>query len=437
MGVYAMKHIVLNGIIFFSCIASPLKSATPNVLEQLRIKSLAVPENTRRFLPSLISQDTLREAAEKFAMKQLVVHRSTPWVEKNRASFALIAQKLIIPADSTVLFFGDLHGNLHSLMRMLHSCIVQGIMNNEYKIIQPNTYFIFLGDYVDRGFYSAESLYTLLQLANNNPENVILLRGNHEDEMLNQQFGFAQEIETKFPTLQTRERSLIYHVFDLMPSVLYLGSQNGNHTDLIQCCHGGIEIGFNPHELLASSSKKVFQAISKLDRTMPIRLLPQALKKDVLTHIPAHEIVACACQKPTDPINCGLLWNDFIEKDSHYTCSTVDYKEGRGWILGKKLTEYILSSQSTPHVTIHAVFRSHQHHGPMLDMLKQNSGLVSLWKGLVYTFVSCPIARLNMNFDSYGILKIGSNFNQWQLTHCIITPQAIEQNIIAHPFAVT
>lgn len=432
-----MKHIVLNGIIFFSCIASPLKSATPNVLEQLRIKSIAVPENTRRFLPSLISQDKLHEAAETFAMKQLISHRSTPWIEKNRAPLSLIAQKLIIPADSTVLFFGDIHGNIHSLMRMLHSCIVQGIMNDEYKIIQPNTYFIFLGDYVDRGFYSAESLYTLLQLANNNPENVILLRGNHEDEMLNQQFGFAQELEIKFPTAQTRDRSLIYHVFDLMPSVLYLGSQNGNHTDLIQCCHGGIEIGFNPHELLASSSKKVFQSISKLDRTMPIRLLPQAIKKDLLVRIPAHEIVTCACRKPTDPINCGLMWNDFIEKDSHYTCSTVDYKEGRGWILGKKLTEHILSLHSTPNATIHGVFRAHQHHGPMLDMLKQNSGLVSLWNGLVYTFVSCPIARLNMNFDSYGILKIATNFNQWQLTQCVITPQSIEHKTIAHPFAVS
>ncbi|OQA36045.1 MAG: Calcineurin-like phosphoesterase [Candidatus Dependentiae bacterium ADurb.Bin331] len=408
-----------------------------NSFDAVRMKTLAVPENTRQFLPPLITQEQLRTAAETFVMKQLALQRTTPWVEKNRAPLSLIAQKLIIPAQSTVLFFGEIHGNIHSLMRMLHSCIAQGIMNNEYKIIQPNTYFIFLGDYVDRGFYSTETLYTLLQFSNVNPDRVILLRGNHEDEMLNQKFGFAQELEIKFSALQTRDRSLIHHVFDLMPSVLYLGSASGNHTDLIQCCHGGIEIGYNPHDLLSMQAQKAFQSITKLDRTMPIRLLPQLIKKEVLAQIPANEILACSCHKPTEPVNCGLLWNDFIEKDAHYTCSAVGYQEGRGWIIGKKLAEHILSTHSTPHATIHAVFRAHQHHGPMLEMLKTNRGLVSLWNGLVYTFASCPIARLNMNFDSFGVLKTARSFDQWQLTQCIITPQAIEHKDIPHPFIVT
>jgi protein phosphatase len=65
------------------------------------------------------------------------------------------------------IIIGDIHGDLLSLRRAL-----------EYY--KDNEYLIFLGDYLDRGEHQIEVLYKILKLKLEDPERVILLRGNHE-----------------------------------------------------------------------------------------------------------------------------------------------------------------------------------------------------------------------------------------------------------------
>lgn len=71
--------------------------------------------------------------------------------------------------NQNVYIIGDLHGNYSSL---------DFIRNKIYK--DPDDLFIFLGDYVDRGNNSIEVFIDLAELKIQNPENIILLSGNHE-----------------------------------------------------------------------------------------------------------------------------------------------------------------------------------------------------------------------------------------------------------------
>lgn len=73
------------------------------------------------------------------------------------------------------LVVGDLHGDLESLIEILNeSQFIEKMDRN------PDAFAIFLGDYGDRGPFSAEIYYTLLRLKLQFPRQVILLRGNHE-----------------------------------------------------------------------------------------------------------------------------------------------------------------------------------------------------------------------------------------------------------------
>ncbi|KAH0572160.1 Serine/threonine-protein phosphatase [Spironucleus salmonicida] len=109
---------------------------------------------------------------------------------------------------------GDLHGTYISLLEIL-----PGTINKDDK-------FIFLGDYVDRGFFSVEILYVLLSLLIQYPNNIILLRGNHETESMSSQNGFFLELFIKFVNQQYSNckeflelYSLFLQLFNSLPIV--------------------------------------------------------------------------------------------------------------------------------------------------------------------------------------------------------------------------
>jgi len=94
---------------------------------------------------------------------------------KNGEKYFEVQGRLIrLPETSEAVIVGDLHGDLHSLKTILKK-------SRFYRRVRTSDILmIFLGDYVDRGPKQLEILMKLMELQEKYPENIILIRGNHE-----------------------------------------------------------------------------------------------------------------------------------------------------------------------------------------------------------------------------------------------------------------
>jgi hypothetical protein len=388
----------------------------------------ARPETTTTFYPSMVPEDdviyfleeTVSLAKDELLFNDLWVNKKSPYNPHffntaSHANFKPFMQKMIVPAGSTIFAWGDTHGCVHSLIRTLQQLQKWDYLDDNFMITQPDTYLIYLGDCVDRGCYGLEVLYILMRLKAANPDNVILIRGNHEDEHINRTVPYVR-FHDELTQKQFRQKNKLYRLYDMLPPVLYIGSGNEDDRAFIMCCHGGLEIGLRPTALLTAPDDVCFMAINGLNRQEMIDNLPARMKDSLCSIVPPHARTNMRINTPTKPVCFGYMWSDFLIEDPK---ELVRCPRHGGWSYGKELTQHLLDRDGGPKHCIKSILRAHQHQGIMQQHIVAHHGYHSMWDGLVYTVLSAPAIKLSppCHYDSMMKITTGATWQDWKFTH--------------------
>ena len=126
----------------------------------------------------------------------------------------------VVTVKPPVTICGDIHGQFKDLQELFK------IGGNV-----PYTNFLFMGDYVDRGSQSIETVSYLFCLKLKYPDNITLLRGNHESSSINQLFGFRDEVISRYGSDAVWKTYC--QTFNYLPLAALVGGK-------ILCVHGGL-----------------------------------------------------------------------------------------------------------------------------------------------------------------------------------------------------
>ena len=221
----------------------------------------------------------------------------------------------VVPLSPPLLLIGDLHGQFYDLLNLFDQA-GQPAEGRRY---------LFLGDYVDRGMFGCETVFYLFALKLAFPEQVTLLRGNHESREITEFFNFEQEAFVKY---DEEVYVAIMDAFDALPLAALVDTPSyGRYL----CLHGGI--GPSLTSLADIDTVNRFQ------------------------------------EPPESGPFCDLLWSDPIDKEEYPQMTdeafdTFDFlsndARGVGWIFGKTaLRRFLDANGLTCLVRAHEV----QQHG--------------------------------------------------------------------------
>lgn len=140
------------------------------------------------------------------------------------AKAIFMQQPNLLELEAPIKICGDIHGQYSDLLRLF-----------EYGGFPPQANYLFLGDYVDRGKQSLETICLLLAYKIKHPENFFLLRGNHECASINRIYGFYDECKRRF---NVRLWKVFTDCFNCLPVAALIDEK-------ILCMHGGLSPELN------------------------------------------------------------------------------------------------------------------------------------------------------------------------------------------------
>ena len=193
-----------------------------------------------------------------------------------KAKEIFIEESNVQNVSAPVIICGDIHGQIYDLLELFKK---GGDI--------PNSRYIFMGDYVDRGYNGVEVLELLLALKIKYPEHITLLRGNHESRQICFAYGFYEEITRKYGNANAWE--YFTDLFDYLPLAALVEGK-------IFCVHGGL----SPY-------------ISTIDQ---IRLINRKM------------------EIPREGVFCDLMWSDPDDIETWIISC-----RGAGWIYGWKVVD--------------------------------------------------------------------------------------------------
>ncbi|PQP93820.1 putative protein phosphatase 2A-3 [Prunus yedoensis var. nudiflora] len=173
-------------------------------------------------------------------------------------------------------YLWDIHGQFHDLAELFR---IGGKC--------PDTNYLFMGDYVDRGYYSVETVTLLVALKVRYPQRITILRGNHESRQITQVYGFYDECLRKYGNANVWK--IFTDLFDYFPLTALVESE-------IFCLHGGL-----------SPSIETLDNIRNFDRVQEV---------------------------PHEGPMCDLLWSDPDDR-----CGWGISPRGAGYTFGQDISE--------------------------------------------------------------------------------------------------
>ncbi|KAF7488670.1 Serine/threonine-protein phosphatase 4 catalytic subunit [Sarcoptes scabiei] len=209
-----------------------------------------------------------------------------------KAREILLEESNVQRVDAPVTVCGDIHGQFYDLKELFK---VGGDV--------PTTNYLFMGDFVDRGFYSVETFLLLLALKVRYPDRITLIRGNHESRQITQVYGFYDECLRKYGTSTVWRYCT--EVFDYLSLSAIIDGK-------IFCVHGGL-----------SPSIQTLDEIRVIDR-----------KQEV----------------PHDGAMCDLLWSD-PEESAGWGMSP----RGAGYLFGSDVVQQFNTANN-----LNLICRAHQ-----------------------------------------------------------------------------
>ncbi|KAH8283462.1 hypothetical protein KR018_002984 [Drosophila ironensis] len=203
-----------------------------------------------------------------------------------------LSQPMLLELNAPVKICGDLHGQFKDLLRLF-----------QQSGYPPGSNYLFLGDYVDRGENSVETLTLLLTYKLRYPETFFLLRGNHESSDVNRVYGFFDECKRRYSIKLWRA---FVDCYECMPVAAIV-------ADRIFCVHGGLS--------------------------------PELKNLDEIRHLRRPTDV------PNDGLMCDLLWSDPDESTGAWAAND----RGVSYTFGPMIVEGFLQ-----HFNFNLIVRAHQ-----------------------------------------------------------------------------
>jgi len=244
----------------------------------------------------------------------------------------LMEESNVQPVNSPVTVCGDIHGQFYDLVELFRK-------GGEI----PKTNYVFMGDFVDRGHHSVETLQLLLCYKARYPQSITLLRGNHECRQVTQVYGFYDECFRKYGSANAWKYCT--EVFDYLTLACVIDGS-------VLCVHGGLS-----------------PVISTLDQ---IRLLERN-----------QEI-------PHEGPFCDLMWSDPEDIETWGVS-----QRGAGWLFGSKVT-----SQFNHVNGLELICRAHQLVQEGYKYMFPEKNLITVWSAPNYCYRCGNVASI-LAFDEH------------------------------------
>ena len=263
-----------------------------------------------------------------------------------KAKELFIEESNVVIIDAPITICGDIHGQFDDLTELFV---------NGGKC--PETNYLFMGDFVDRGFNSVETFLLLLALKVRYPDRITLIRGNHETRQITQVYGFYDECMRKYGSINVWRYCT--EIFDYLPISAIIDEK-------IFCIHGGL-----------SPTIDTIDEIRNIDR-----------KQEV----------------PHDGAMCDLLWSDPDQDQKGFGISP----RGAGYLFGEDVVNTFEEINK-----IDLIARAHQ---LVMEGYKMMFGgkLVTIWSAPNYCYRCgnmASILKLDENLKQETIFFSAASVN--------------------------